>query len=134
MRYATMDYERIANSKPINGTAANMMRKPETISEFEEIREEFKNTGLALKSSCDRLSKLCKKSDEYAIANAEHQRLSESRKQLKRDYPHVIANNRNKQGYIIDELKKRVTKEQFQACIRQAEKTMLHELRFGEQA
>ena len=134
MKYTAMDYERIANSKPINGTAANMMRKPETISEFEEIREEFKNTGLALKSSCDRLARLCKKSDEYAEANAEYQRLLSCRAQLKRDYPHVVANNRNKQGYIIDELKKRVGKEQFQACVRQAEKTMLHELRFGEQA
>ena len=134
MKYATMDYERIANSKPINGTAANMMRKPETISDFEEIREEFKNTGLALKASCDKLAKLCKKSDEYAVANAEYQRLLSCREQLKKDYPHVFSNKRSKQGYIIDELKKRVGKEQFQACVRQAEKTMLHELMFGERA
>lgn len=134
MSYAKMDYEQLARSRPINRTAANMMKKPETISEFAEIREEYKNTGLALKASCDRLSKLCKKSDEYAEANTEQQRLRSCRERLKKDYPHVIANNRNKQGYIIDELKKRVTKEQFQACIRQAEKTMLHELRFGEEA
>ena len=134
MKYATMDYERIANSKPVNRTAANMIRKPETISDFEEIREEFKNTGLALKAACVNLSGLCKKSDDYKKANAEYQRLLAVRAKLKEDYPHVVTNKRNKQGYIIDELKRRVGKEQFQACVRQAEKTMLHELMFGEQA
>ena len=122
MNYAKTDYEQLARSRPINRTAANMMKKAETISEFEEIREEFKNIGLALKASCDRLSKACKKSDEYAEACEEQQRLRLCRERLKKDYPYVITNNRSKQGYIIDELKKRVTKEQFQACIRRTEK------------
>ena len=134
MKYATMDYEQLARSRPINRTAANMMKKPETISEFEEIREEFKNTGLALKASCDRLSRLCKKSDEYAEANEEQQRLRSCRERLKKDYPYVVSNNRNRQGYIIDELKKRMSESDFKACVRQADKTMLHELRFGGMA
>ena len=131
MSYAKMDYERIANSLPINRTAANMMKKPETISEFDEIREEYKNIGLALKSASIRLSKLCKKSDEYVKANAEYQRLMSSRAQLKQDYPNVVSNNRNRQGYIIDELQKRMSQDEFKACIRQADNIMLHELRFG---
>lgn len=134
MRYATMDYERIANSKPINSTAANMMKKPETISEFEEIREEFKNCGMAMKAAATKLSTLNKKSDEYVIANAAYQELALKRKQMKKDYPHVVSNNKNRQGYIVDELKKRISEADFKACVRQADKTMLHELRFGEQS
>lgn len=134
MSYATMDYERIANSKPINGTAASMMRKPETISEFEEIREEYKNCGMAMKAAATKLSGLYKKSDEYAMANVVYQELVIKRKQMKEDYPHVVANKKNRQGYIVDELKKRISEADFKACIRQADKTMLHELRFGEKA
>jgi len=134
MKYAKMDYERIANSLPINRTAANMMRKPETISEFEEIREEYKNCGLAMRAASNRLSELNKKSDDYTEANEAYQKLTAHREQMKKDYPYVVSNKKNRQGYIADELKKRISEPEFKACIRQADKNMLHELRFGGDA
>lgn len=134
MSYAAMDYERIANSLPINRTAANMMRKPETISEFDEIRDEYKNCGLAIRAASENMSKLDKKSDDYAEANAAYQKLIVHREQMKKDYPYAVSNKRNRQGYIIDELKKRISEADFKACVRQADKNMLHELRFGETA
>lgn len=134
MSYAKMDYERIANSKPINGTAANMMRKPETISEFEEIREEYKNLGLAIGSVNNKLAKINKYSHNYAETNAKRQELLAKRAQMKKDYFYVVTNNRDRQNYIVEEMKKRMSESDFKACIRQADKTMLYELRFGEQA
>lgn len=132
MSYAKMDYEQLARSRPINRTAANMMKKPETISEFDEIREEFKNCGMAISAASIKMSKLDKKSDVYAETNAMYQELVTHRERMKSNYPYVVSNKKNRQGYIMDELKKRMSEADFKACIRQADKTMLHELRFGE--
>lgn len=118
MNYSKVDYEFLASSTPVNGTAASVVSKPVQYSSGEEAREEYINIGIALRGMDRALSTLEKGSDERKALAKRKTEIQKRRVELKAKYPALGLRGRDANGYVLDELRKRVTKGVFEACVR----------------
>ena len=116
-------------SKPINKTAAivSVNKKPQTMSEIDELFARYDNLTRAMKNKMAEMAKLDTPDGKYQRQKVNEERMAlvaERRKMCDR-YPFLAKKQRNLQSYILDEVKKRLSPSEWNACVRMGRKQML---------
>lgn len=122
MNYSKVDYEFLASSTPVNGTAASVISKPTEYDSGAEAKEEYKNIATVLQQIDSILSDLPKDDDRRKGIVKRKIELVERRKELRKQFPALGLKRRHANSYILDEFKARMSKSEFEACVRAGRK------------
>lgn len=131
MNYSKVDYEFLASSTPVNGTAASVISKPTEYDSGAEAKEEYRNLGKAIDRISRNLGKMQYDSEEKKFALKRRQDCIDRRVELAKQFPMLAAKKRNASDYILDECKKRMSEADFNACVRVGLRLMEEEVAGG---
>lgn len=132
MGYAKVNYDDIFAASPINGTAASVVTgKKSYATQIDEIYHQSEMQKAQLLKAQAELKKWIDKTKGMKNRDSFLQpyrdkvtKLKAEREQFLAKYPFARQNQKELTGFIFEEVQKRLSQEQWAACVRQAQKNM----------